>query len=102
MFEAMRTMAAVVAVVGALGAGAVSAEDEPGFFRTCDGSYLGAALSNADTGGVRVERVVDGTPAQKSGLAKGDVLVSFAGEPVRSAAQLTRLVRETPPGRTVA
>ena len=37
-----------------------------------------------------------------AGLQKGDVITEFAGEHVRSAAQLRRLIRETPPGRTLS
>jgi membrane-associated protease RseP (regulator of RpoE activity) len=51
--------------------------------------------------GVIVRDVEEGRPAAKAGVAKGDVIVEFAGEKVRSATQLRRLVRETPPGRTV-
>jgi len=51
--------------------------------------------------GVIVRDVDEGSPAAKAGVAKGDVIVEFAGEKVRSATQLRRLVRETPPGRTV-
>ena len=52
--------------------------------------------------GVQVKEVVDDSPAAKAGLAKDDIIVEFAGEKVRSAEQLRRLVRETPPGRNVA
>jgi serine protease Do len=41
------------------------------------------------------------SPAEKAGLRKGDVIVEFDDERVRSARQLSRLVEETPPGRTV-
>ncbi len=51
--------------------------------------------------GAIVEEVEEGSPAAKSGLAKQDVITEFAGERVRSAAQLRRLVTETPPGRSV-
>ncbi|NIR33236.1 MAG: PDZ domain-containing protein, partial [Desulfuromonadales bacterium] len=51
--------------------------------------------------GAVVEEVVEGSPAAAAGLQKNDVVVEFDGEPVRSAAQLRRLVRETPAGRTV-
>jgi membrane-associated protease RseP (regulator of RpoE activity) len=51
--------------------------------------------------GVIAKDVEEGSPAAKAGVAKGDVIAEFAGEKVRSAAQLRRLVRETPPGRTV-
>jgi serine protease Do len=51
--------------------------------------------------GVIVKDVEEDSPAAKAGVAKGDVIVEFAGEKVRSATQLRRLVRETPPDRTV-
>ncbi len=51
--------------------------------------------------GVIVEEVEEESPAAKAGLAKQDVITEFAGERVRSAAQLRRLVAETPPGRSV-
>lgn len=77
------------------------------------GAWLGVALADLDAAqaaslklpsaqGARVERVEPGSPAEKAGLAAGDVVMSFDGERVRSAAQLARLVRETPPGRSVA
>jgi membrane-associated protease RseP (regulator of RpoE activity) len=53
------------------------------------------------TGGVIVDEVTTESPAEKAGIRKGDVIVEFDGERVRSARQLTRIVQETPPGRTV-
>jgi serine protease Do len=41
------------------------------------------------------------SPAQKAGIRKGDVIVEFDGERIRSARQLTRVVQETPAGRAV-
>ena len=52
--------------------------------------------------GALVEEVNDDSPAAKAGIKKGDVILQFAGEKVRSVAELRRLVRETPAGRTVA
>jgi membrane-associated protease RseP (regulator of RpoE activity) len=52
--------------------------------------------------GALVESVDEDSAAAKAGLEKGDVIVEFAGERVRSAAQLRRLIRETPAGRTVS
>jgi membrane-associated protease RseP (regulator of RpoE activity) len=51
--------------------------------------------------GVAVEEVMKESAAEKAGVKAGDVVVQFDGENVRSAAQLTRLVRETAAGRTV-
>jgi len=52
-------------------------------------------------GGVRVDDVDRGSPAEKAGLNAGDVVVEYDGERVRSARQFTRLVQETPEGRPV-
>jgi serine protease Do len=52
--------------------------------------------------GVIVTDVKPDTPAARAGLKDGDVIVRFQGETVQSAAQLARLVGETPPGRTVS
>jgi serine protease Do len=51
--------------------------------------------------GVLVDAVQPGSPAEKAGLKRGDVVVEFDGERVRSARQFSRLVQETVPGRTV-
>ena len=55
---------------------------------------------SAERGAV-VTEVQDGSAAEKAGVQKGDVIVRFGGQEVWSAAQLARLVRETPPGRAV-
>jgi membrane-associated protease RseP (regulator of RpoE activity) len=47
--------------------------------------------------GVIIERVVDESPAVKSGFKAGDVVVAFDGEAVRSARQFRRLVAEAAP-----
>jgi serine protease Do len=55
---------------------------------------------SAERGAV-VTDVHEGSAAEKAGVQDGDVIVRFGGQDVWSAAQLARLVRETPPGRTV-
>jgi serine protease Do len=58
-------------------------------------------LGLKEESGARVSAVSDDSPAAAAGLKEDDVILRFQGEPVRSAAQLARLVRETPPGRKV-
>ncbi len=64
------------------------------------GSQLGLSVSDS-TAGVRVDDVRENSAAEKAGVREGDLVVEFDGERVRSARQLTRLVQETPDGRTV-
>lgn len=68
------------------------------------GSQLGVTVSDVDdasTPGARVDDVAKDSAAEKGGVKEGDLVVEFDGERVRSARQLTRLVQETPDGRTV-
>ena len=76
------------------------------------GSHLGVRLEDVDKDdvsrlklseekGALVKSVEEGSPAEKAGIKAGDVIVRYHGESVLGATQLARLVRETPPGRTV-
>ena len=60
-----------------------------------------AADTKRPAQGVLVETVEPGGPADKGGLKSGDVVTEFDGEKVRSVRQFSRLVQETPPGRSV-
>jgi serine protease Do len=60
-----------------------------------------ARLKLPEERGAVVKEVVKGSAAEKAGLEEDDVILSFQGERVGSAAQLRRLVRETPGGRRV-
>jgi serine protease Do len=102
-----------------LGASSVRAGDEAKpakpkvrAFRLGAGAHLGVSLEDVgkeDLGtlklseekGAVVKEVYPDTPAAKAGLEPGDVILKFQGEPVWSAAQLARFIRETPAGRTV-
>lgn len=117
-----KTAALAVAVAGAAGVGAALAplaHAQSGEARVVTprmdvfafgGSRLGVSVSDLDASdvkdrpaaGVRVDEVDEGSPAEKAGIRKGDVVVEFDGERVRSVRQLTRLVNETPAGRTVS
>ncbi|MEZ5316701.1 MAG: PDZ domain-containing protein [Vicinamibacterales bacterium] len=52
--------------------------------------------------GAVVDQVDRDSPAAEAGVRAGDVVTAFDGERVRSARQLSRLIEETPAGRTVA
>ena len=68
------------------------------------GSQIGVMVSDPDgtaDPGVKIDRVDEASPAAKAGVKEGDRVVEFDGERVRSTRQLTRLVQETPSGRTV-
>jgi serine protease Do len=76
-----------------------------------ENGYLGVQLSEltSETAGklgipergAHVVDVVSGSPAASAGMQKDDVIVSWNGTPVESAAQLSRQIRETPKGRSV-
>src|SRR5690349_2302878 len=51
--------------------------------------------------GAYVTTVETGSPAEKARIMSGDIIVEFDGERVRSARQLSRLVRESPDGRAI-
>jgi serine protease Do len=65
------------------------------------GSSIGVRIQEADQGGVLIDEVEDGSPAEKAGVRRGDVVVEFDGERVRGARHFSRLVQETPDGRSV-
>jgi S1-C subfamily serine protease len=97
----------LVVVVATLVTG-VKAQSRERNFMVLDGrgSELGAMVSDVDvksaTAGVKVDDVHSDSPAEKAGLRAGDIVVDYDGERVRSARQFTRLVQETPEGRSVA
>ena len=73
-----------------------------------DSSYLGieteeitkdnfAKYGLREVRGVAVEKVMDGSPAEKAGLQNGDVIVRFNNEEITSVRKLTRLLGETAP-----
>lgn len=84
----------------------------PNFFQGT-GSFLGVypaeiTVENAgkygladDPHGALLDKVVENTPASKAGLQENDVIVEWNGMRVESAAQLRRLINETPTGRKV-
>jgi serine protease Do len=71
-----------------------------GAFLLGPGSSIGITARDSDAG-VVVEEVRPDSPASRAGVKEGDVVSEFDGERARSAAQFSRLVRETAPGKTV-
>jgi Do/DeqQ family serine protease len=60
---------------------------------------LAAGFGVAARSGVLVADVMSGSPAEAAGLKPGDVIVDFAGDPVREVPDLQRKVAATPPGQ---
>jgi serine protease Do len=75
-------------------------------------SYLGIGVAEVtsdraktlnlkEVSGAEVSRVEENGPAAKAGIKEGDVVLEYNGGPVAGVEQFVRMVRETPPGRTV-
>jgi serine protease Do len=114
------SMVSAMALATASGRARAADEDEKDVRRHAEvirivggGARLGVVLEDvgaddlsrlglAEERGALVKQVAKGSAAEKAGLQDGDVILSYQGERVGSAAQLRRLVRETPPGRRVA
>ena len=99
-------VAAILFAVLASGASPIEAYDDAPRAETVRRSsgYLGVVLDDV-TGNARgalIKTVEPDSPAAKAGLKEGDLIGRFESERVRSAAQLARMVRETPSGRTVS
>src|SRR5271168_4024793 len=60
-----------------------------------------SALKLKDEHGVEVTAVDQDAPAGKAGLKEHDVILEYNGQRVEGEEQLRRMIRETPPGRTV-
>jgi serine protease Do len=62
---------------------------------------LAEGLGRKDANGALVAEVTGGGPADKAGIEQGDVILSFAGQPIDEMRRLPRVVAETPIGKTV-
>ncbi|PYS94552.1 MAG: hypothetical protein DMF50_12285 [Acidobacteria bacterium] len=82
------------------------------FFFNSGGSWLGVSIADigADRArelklkeerGAEVQSVMPDSPAAEAGLKEKDAILEYQGTRVEGVAQLTRLVGETPAGRTV-
>jgi serine protease Do len=64
------------------------------------GGELGVSIVDGKDG-VEIDEVHPDSAAEKAGLKRGDVFLEFDGEHVRSTRQFTRLLHETPSGKSV-
>ncbi len=55
----------------------------------------------AEAKGALVSEVIEGGPAAKAGIVRGDVIVSFDGKEIKAMADLPYIVGTTPVGKTV-
>jgi len=81
-------------------------------FQSSGGSWLGVSIADItserakelnmkEETGALITSVLPDSPAEEAGLQKEDVILEYQGTRIEGAMQLTRMVRETPPGRTV-
>lgn len=64
---------------------------------------VASQIELSDDRGLLVTEVVEGTPAQKAGFLKNDILIEFADKPVaRDHAAFTRFVKDMKPGKYTA
>lgn len=81
-------------------------------FRSSGGTYLGVYISEVSSEdrerldlpeerGALITDVPEEGPASEAGLQADDVIISWNGSRIESAAQLSRMVGETPAGRAI-
>jgi len=79
---------------------------------TDEGGWLGVEIAEvtaekakdlklSSVRGVIVDGVEPDSPAAKAGIKEKDVITQYDAQPVEGAVQFRRLIRETPPGRSV-
>ncbi|MBC7945682.1 MAG: DegQ family serine endoprotease [Burkholderiales bacterium] len=61
---------------------------------------LAKSFGLKDSSGALVASVEPGSPAEKAGLKRGDVILKYEGKPVESSIELPRVVGTTKPGTT--
>jgi predicted metalloprotease with PDZ domain len=79
----------------------LAAQGQHGGSRAGLGILLEGHADGADSAGVKVRGVMPQGPADKAGLARGDVIVRFNGTPVGGAEKLVELAHALQPGDTV-
>jgi membrane-associated protease RseP (regulator of RpoE activity) len=113
LLVALGLVLAVVAIAGLASLRAQESPEAPQVITIGSGGFLGVYLEEVDDAamdrlslreerGALIAEVSEDGPAAEAGLLKDDVIVEFNGEAVESISELSRMVRETPAGRTVA
>jgi serine protease Do len=59
---------------------------------------LAKTFGMSEARGALVAEVNHGSPAQKAGMHRGDIIIEFNGHPIHEMNELPRLVADTPPG----
>ena len=104
------TLIVCAALIGTAPAGAAPGIDTGIVFAPA--SYIGVGVMDTsdetareiglvDAHGIEVSSVAADSPAERSGLREGDIVVTYRGERVQGYQHFARLVRETPVGRSV-
>ncbi len=62
---------------------------------------LAKLFNLSENKGALVSDVIEGSPAEKSGIERGDVIVEFDGQPVKTMEELPKIVARTEPGLEV-
>jgi len=100
--------AAILALAAMLAASA-AAQSRGVLLTRGPGSQIGATFRNADQqpstraeGGAVVVDVREKSPAAAAGIRAGDLVTEFDGLVVWSSRDLSHLIADTPPGRTVS
>lgn len=64
-------------------------------------AYMGVMIDTATGGGAKIGVVRPGSPAEKAGLKKGDVITKYGGKTVLTSDALTAYVTQSQVGQTV-
>jgi serine protease Do len=59
---------------------------------------LAKSFGMSEAKGALVAEVNPGSPAQKGGIERGDIIIEFNGHPIHEMNELPRMVADTPPG----
>ena len=63
--------------------------------------WLGIEGKNAEGKGVKIIKVVDGSPAEKGGLKAEDIIIKIGHKNVKNMRQLRKIIQNTPPEKVI-